>query len=716
MAEKPSDMKTPVTAEENVTTKQDKRTAEITAHKEEQPARARVTFTKKNETREYNTTEPTTTIKQHNTEHATPMNHPSTHQGTTGHHTPTQTHTNPPEHETTGTGPTLKKQTFRIEFLRVNTIGAAFQKWSKLMSYLRDVDPTMIIYNNQDPTRNLLPNEKIPTGKETSPYATMKDFQNRKGHQAKFACVTTIEMAQSMAQHKRDNALFIPMLMTLHVYIRPTELKTADTVEVGFFVGMHPSLTNIQWRTKHIQTQLKARGAEITLQLYPRKLTEGAISTSVIVVRCPKPDSQLAVTQLTTLHPGALGKQVEFIPYSIIRRTANNSLRNIFSLQNQYIADVGAIYIQGIPMETMEFEYGKTKQPFHQWLLESKHVYSVEHSDTPNKHKWWILTHKDTMGPLNKHLTTTVKDIMGRIHPNPEEYEVQPTESDRLEADPLNQPLTSLMDRLEKRIPAEEIKHPNPTGRARYAEIAKRHNNSIRPSSTLDIPLPALTQVTESTASSSLTNTSNIQEKMITQMTATQQTHTKELLENQKLQFDTIMAKQDRQISQMVEQFQKAMKDMMATMIKQIMEMMANIIQQRQPPSTAPSHPADHPSPQNHYPQTTYFRNPPPEHFLSTQARNLHQKINNFRQPSGRGGGRGSGRGHHSVEEGEQRRNLPKRILRQQEDNTPEINYDDENFWEQTYDSNLESQEGRYGTNNRSEATGGYPSTVAPIG
>ena len=369
-------------------------------------------------------------------------------------------------------------------------------------------------------------------------------------------------------------------------------------------------------------------------------------------------------------------------------------------------------------METMEFEYGKTKQPFHQWLLESKHISSVEHSDTPNKQKWWILTHKDTLGPLNKHLTTTVKDIMGRIHPNPEEYQVQPLEADRLAADPLNKPLTSLMDRLAKRIPPEEIPQPNPTGRARYADIAKRHNNSLRPSNNPDPTPTALTQVTESTVSSSLTNTSNNQAKMITQMTETQQSHTKELLDNQKLQFDIIMAKQDRQITNMVDQFQNAMKDMMATMIKQIMEMMANIIQQRQVPQAPPQRPTSHAADQTPYSTTNYPNNPPPEHSFSTHARNLHQKINNFRQPLGRTGGRGGGRGPPREEASVQRRNPPKSILQQQDHNAPEINYDDENFWEPPYDPNYESHAGNYDqeTNNRSETPGGYPSTVAPLG
>ena len=169
----------------------------------------------------------------------------------------------------------------------------------------------------------------------------------------------------------------------------------------------------------------------------------------------------------------------------------------------------------------------------------------------------------------------------------------------------------------------------------------------------------------------------------------------------------------------MVEQFQNAMKDMMATMIKQIMEMMANIIQQRQPPPhVPPPRPTEHTDNPNQYSLPNYPANPPTEHSFSTHARNLHQKINNFQRPSGRAGGRGGGRGNHREEASVLRRNLPKGILRQHEQNSTEINYDDEMFWEQPYDSDYERHSGCYEqeNNNRPEEPGGYPSTVAPSG
>lgn len=178
------------------------------------------------------------------------------------------------------------------------------------------------------------------------------------------------------------------------------------------------------------------------------------------------------------------------VSYSIIKRTAHRSLQNNFSLQNKYIAEVGAISIQCIPEETMEFEYwGKTKQPFHQWLLESKYVLSVEHSDTPHRNKWWILTSKEHMTWLNKHLTTTVKEIMVKIHQTPEDYRVQPQVEDRIAAEPLNPQLTSL---LAKQTPTEEISQPHSTGRAHYAEMARRHTANLRTPITQEQPLPAI--------------------------------------------------------------------------------------------------------------------------------------------------------------------------------------------------------------------------------
>ena len=139
-------------------------------------------------------------------------------------------------------------------------------------------------------------------------------------------------------------------------------------------MGLHPSLTNLQWRTELITKAINTKATAVPIHLYPRKLQEDTTANSAIVLRVPKKYAREVVTRFAQLQPGALGKQVEFVPYSLIQHTTNNSFRPLFSVQNQYIANVGAISIQGLPLAVMETPYGnKHLKPFHQWLLESKY-------------------------------------------------------------------------------------------------------------------------------------------------------------------------------------------------------------------------------------------------------------------------------------------------------------------------------------------------------
>ena len=259
------------------------------------------------------------------------------------------------------------QQTLQMDFLQVNTAGEALQKWSQTMKYLREVDNTLIIHHQQDPTLHNLPHQTIPMAARAEPYADMTEQQNRQRTQAKFACVTTIATTRTLEELKRRDLLFIQTLSKLKVYIRQTNLSTADTVEVFFFVGLHPSLTNLQWRTEQIAKAINTKANAIPLHIYPRKLQEDTTATSAIVLRVPKKDARDAVTRLAQLPAGMLGKQVEFVPYSLIRHITDNSFRPLFSVQNQYIEDVGAIAIRGLPLAVMETPYGnKHPKLFHQ--------------------------------------------------------------------------------------------------------------------------------------------------------------------------------------------------------------------------------------------------------------------------------------------------------------------------------------------------------------
>ena len=215
---------------------------------------------------------------------------------------------------------------------------------------------------------------------------------------------------------------------------------------------------------------IQGESPDLQHQIYQRKLTEGNLSTSVIVIRCPKTNAKELETILTTVKPGVLGKLVEFIPYSLIRHTKEQSFKKIFSVQNKYIADVGAIQVHGVPEDIMNLPYSKTNKPFHTWLLESKYMLTVEQSVKASD-KWWVITNKDTIQQLSKHLSTTVKDIMIKIHPHPSEYEIQ---LDKARFQGPSVQLTTLMDRLEKRAPPQDIHQPVHQGQTRptYTDIA----------------------------------------------------------------------------------------------------------------------------------------------------------------------------------------------------------------------------------------------------
>lgn len=72
--------------------------------------------------------------------------------------------------------------------------------------------------------------------------------------------------------------------MKLQVYVCHAYLTTADTVEVFFFVGMHLSLTNLNWRTEQLWQALQEDRPGINKQIYQQKLTVDNTSISVIVI------------------------------------------------------------------------------------------------------------------------------------------------------------------------------------------------------------------------------------------------------------------------------------------------------------------------------------------------------------------------------------------------------------------------------------------------
>ena len=63
-----------------------------------------------------------------------------------------------------------------------------------------------------------------------------------------YASITRMTTSRPIHELKRVYNNLFEVLKAENVFIRKTKLETTDTVELGFFIGLHPSLTNLEWR------------------------------------------------------------------------------------------------------------------------------------------------------------------------------------------------------------------------------------------------------------------------------------------------------------------------------------------------------------------------------------------------------------------------------------------------------------------------------------
>ena len=189
-------------------------------------------------------------------------------------------------------------------------------------------------------------------------------------------------IARPIHELKRIHPEIIQVLAENNTYLRSTSLQTVDTVEIGFFIGLHPSLTNIEWRMNQIRNAIGNSDFLPKFQLYRRQLNEGNVKTSCIVLRCAKPESQILQTKLMEAHPNALGKNVEFVPYQLSTIWEQEEYEKLFHQQNQYIQDTGAVAIQNVTTRTMDAFHEEEKITLQQYLLSNSKVLSIEKSDT----------------------------------------------------------------------------------------------------------------------------------------------------------------------------------------------------------------------------------------------------------------------------------------------------------------------------------------------
>ena len=157
----------------------------------------------------------------------------------------------------------------------------------------------------------------LPNGHETTKYMVITATGKRYHKAEAYACVTMVATARPIHEMKRNHPSLLRELQQHNVYLRSTAFQTTETVEIGFFLGLHPSLTNLDWRTQQIRKALGHEDVVPHFQLYRRKLTEGDNSTSCIVIRCQKQEVQALQSLLMQEQNTALGMGVDFIPYHL---------------------------------------------------------------------------------------------------------------------------------------------------------------------------------------------------------------------------------------------------------------------------------------------------------------------------------------------------------------------------------------------------------------
>ena len=227
----------------------------------------------------------------------------------------------------------------------------------------------MIIHHVWD-TEDVLPSQAIPkTTIQANIYAQMLELHGPTPNALRFSCLTTATLSRNILEIKRNNRQLNDHLYVSDTYMRQATLNTLDTVELGMLVALHPSLTNIAWRTKQLRQELGITEDKCPLQLYQRKFCKQQATTSCIVLRCEKKDAETINQKFLKLNTGALGPEVEFILYQMKAQMPNASFEGLYILQNEAIDNTGAISIAGIPEMIMTGPTTDRQQSLQQWIL-----------------------------------------------------------------------------------------------------------------------------------------------------------------------------------------------------------------------------------------------------------------------------------------------------------------------------------------------------------
>ena len=71
--------------------------------------------------------------------------------------------------------------------------------------------------------------------------ATQKRYQNTEA----YTCITMVATARLIHKLKQTQPTLIQTLQEQKVYLQSTSFHTTETTKIGFFIGLHPSLTKL---------------------------------------------------------------------------------------------------------------------------------------------------------------------------------------------------------------------------------------------------------------------------------------------------------------------------------------------------------------------------------------------------------------------------------------------------------------------------------------
>ena len=311
-----------------------------------------------------------TTIEEQNTENIT------------GQNQDTSKSTN---HKKQYTAHGMRRDTtdLRMDFPSASNRREAYRSWVQILNVLRAIDPTMLIHGKNG-VNTIATADVMPSEKESAQFTTLEGIQKAMGQAEMYAGITRVTTACPIHELKRLYKNLLDVLQRENVFIRKTNLSTTNTVEISFFLGLHPSLTNLEWRHKQMVQMLDLESGP-KFQIHRRRLREESLHTSCIVLACTKQDVRIIQEKFMTSKPGGLGKGVEFIPYKMMSIWSTEDYLQIFSKQNNYISEVGAVPIMGVSEERMSGTDGNHNQAFHEFLLKNDNIVGVEKSNTPQR-------------------------------------------------------------------------------------------------------------------------------------------------------------------------------------------------------------------------------------------------------------------------------------------------------------------------------------------